>query len=127
MGRGHVAQYRAVSGDLKSMFAQDDSDKALQSRLEHLVINVLLFLSTTVPYEPDVKEQPIRQANLRKLESELRRARFVGDVVMQPVGETSAPLPSPSCHWQAASRALGQWSLAPSARMDRPASLRRIQ
>ncbi len=90
-GEVNVAQYRAVSGDLKSMFAQDDSDKALQSRLEHLVINVLLFLSTTVPYEPDVQEQPIRQANLRKLESELRRARFVGDVVMQPVGEQRAP------------------------------------
>jgi hypothetical protein len=73
-----IREYSAVQGDLDTPFTSDQADKELLARLEHLVINVLLFLSLRpLEYQPEV----LRHAKMegRHLIPGLLRAKFVGD------------------------------------------------
>lgn len=103
-----ISEYAAIAEDLKSGYAQDDTDRALLRRLEHLVINVLLFLSAMpAEYEPF---HVLRSASLNpsKPMGELVKARFVGDArarvqrvlddsqPRRPVQPTGRHLPA---HW----------------------------
>jgi hypothetical protein len=65
-----------ITGDLNSPMQQDDADKRLLKRLEHLVFNVLLFMSAEpVEYTP---EKTVRRERFHELQPALVEARFVG-------------------------------------------------
>jgi len=96
-GAIRVGDYKGVTGDLSSPFNQDDADRRLISRLEHLVLNVLLFLSAT-PIEYEVqKELLLRKANARELKPELVEARWVGQSQLRPI-RTTEPVKGPVHH-----------------------------
>jgi hypothetical protein len=105
-------QYCAgITGDLNSPMQQDDADKHLLKRLEHLVFNVLLFMSAEpVEYAP---EKIVRHERFHELQPALLEARFVGRSQYhfrstpagpraEPTGRTLAP------HW-----VCGAWRRVP--------------
>lgn len=80
-----IGNYQAVEGDLQTPFPQDASDRDLLSRLEHLVLNVLLFLSSNPQlYQPNWVDV-VRKARQSDIKPELVRARFVGDMQFRPL------------------------------------------
>jgi hypothetical protein len=123
-GEIRIADYRAVSGDLSTPFTQDDIDRGLLNRLEHLVLNVLLFLSAT-----PLEYAPLHILRKPRLKGShfipgLLAARFVGQsqiraergpakTVSEPTGRTVAG------HW-----VCGAWR---RVAYGPKASLRRLQ
>jgi hypothetical protein len=74
-----VTKYINIGEDLKGGHKQDEADRRFLKKLEHLVLNVMLFLSShPEEYEPF---HVLRGASLnpRKPQDELVRAHFVGD------------------------------------------------
>lgn len=87
-GQLRVSDYLAVSGDLRCPLRQDDKDKALLNRLEHLVLNVLLFLSATpLEYQAEQVLRHPRQNGKHNVPG-LVAARFVGQVAIRPIRQT---------------------------------------
>jgi hypothetical protein len=82
-----IGDYCDIEHDLDSPFQQDASDRAMLSRLEHLCLNILLFLSGDPEYyQPDWGV--VRKASpptSRELKPELVRARFVGEMQRRPL------------------------------------------
>jgi hypothetical protein len=75
-----VTDYKNVGDDLRGGYQQDEADRRLLRKLEHLTLNVLLFLSSTPEdYEP---EHILRTASVNpgKPSGELVKAHFVGDL-----------------------------------------------
>jgi hypothetical protein len=75
----NLGEYRAIMDSLSTEYEQDDADKQLLQRLEHLAINVLLFLSATpIEYNATPKIcRPSRKEGQRIIPA-LVEARFVG-------------------------------------------------
>ena len=91
-----VTKYINIGEDLKGGYVQDEADRRFLKKLEHLVLNVMLFLSSQPEeYEPF---HVVRTASLNpsKLQGELVAARFVGQVRARVVGE--APKSKPVQH-----------------------------
>jgi hypothetical protein len=88
-----LGDYQIVTGDLATPFPQDDADRRLLNRLEHIVINVLLFLSATpLEYQP---EEVLRKARVEgsRLIPGLVNARFVGQSQVRPLRVEGKPDP----------------------------------
>lgn len=84
-GEIRLADYRAVSGDLFTPFAQDEVDRGLLNRLEHVVLNVLLFLSATpLEYQPEQILRKVRMEGSHLIPG-LFAARFVGQSQVRPI------------------------------------------
>jgi hypothetical protein len=119
-----IADYQAVSGDLSTPFPQDDVDRGLLNRLEHLVINVLLFLSSTpLEYAP---EHILRKARLEgsHLIPGLVAARFVGESQMRPIHAEAKTISEPTGRHVAGHWVCGAWR---RVAYGPKASLRRLQ
>lgn len=74
-----LTDYTKIGDDLHGGIQQDPTDRDFLRRIEHLVLNILLFLSAMpAEYEPF---HVLRTANWnpKKLQGELLNARFVGD------------------------------------------------
>jgi hypothetical protein len=124
-GQIRISDYRAMTGDLSTPFAQDDIDKGLLNRLEHLVLNVLLFLSAT-PLEYEA-EHVIRKARLEgahRLVPGLLAARFVGQSQMRPVRAEARTAAVPTGRTVAGHWVCGAWRRVP---YGPKASFRRLQ
>lgn len=115
-----LAESHGITGDLHSPMDQDDADRKLLNRLEHLIFNVLLYLSM-VPEDSEAKvihrDKVIRKENLRHLQPALLEARFVGQqefrapalvpsrTGMNPAG---GPMRMVAAHW-----VCGAWRRVP--------------
>jgi hypothetical protein len=88
-----VTKYLQIADDLKGGYSQDEADRRFLGKLQHLVLNVLLFLSS----QPDDIEPPevLRPGNFspKKMQGELIKARFVGQARARMVGEPPKPRP----------------------------------
>lgn len=80
-----VTDYQTITGDLASPLPQDEKDTLLINRLEHLVLNVLLFLSAApLEYQPEQVIRHPRQDGKHRTPG-LIAARFVGQVAIRPI------------------------------------------
>jgi hypothetical protein len=123
-GAIRLGDYRAVSGDLFTPFAQDDIDRGLLNRLEHLVLNVLLFLSSTpLEYLP---EHVLRKPRVegKHLIPGLLAARFVGKSQMRPERGPARTISAPTGRTIAGHWVCGAWR---RVAYGPKASLRRLQ
>lgn len=86
-----ITRYIDIGQDLKGGWEQDEADRRFLKKLEHLVINVMLFLSS----QPDDIEpvHVLRTANFnpKKMQGELVEARFVGQSQARLVGTSAQP------------------------------------
>jgi len=84
-GAIRVEDYRAVEGSLATPFPKDASDQVLLNRLEHLVLNTLLFLSAApLEYESETILRKAKTEGKRTIPG-LFAARFVGQVQLRPI------------------------------------------
>lgn len=101
-----LGDYQVIHGDLSTPFAQDDADRGLLNRLEHVVINVLLFLSATpLEYAPETVLRKARTEGSHIIPG-LVNARFVGQSQVRPLRVEGKAPPVPSGrhlpgHWVA--------------------------
>lgn len=111
-GEIRIEDYRAIQKDLDSPFPQDAGDRALVQRLEHLVLNVLLFLSAApLEYEAETILRKAKKEGSRVVPG-LFAARFVGQVQLRAVHhqpKTAVELPQGTgrhlvSHWRS-----GHW------------------
>lgn len=108
-GAIRLGDYRAVAGDLSTPFAQDDIDRGLLKRLEHIVLNVLLFLSATpLEYAP---HHIIRKPRLegKHLVPGLLAARFVGQSQLRPEHGPAKTVSAPTGRHVAGHWVCGAW------------------
>jgi hypothetical protein len=101
-GEISIGDYQRMGGDLKGGYTQDEADKHFLAKVQHLVLNIMLFLSSTDEYEP-IHVLRAASPNPAKPQGELVKARFVGDVRVRAVrvGEMGAkprPLPATGRH-----------------------------
>ena len=119
-----LGDYQAVHGDLSTPFPQDDADRGLLNRLEHIVINVLLFLSATpLEYKP---EETLRKARMEgsRLIPGLVNARFVGQSQVRPIRVEGQAPPVPTGRHLPGHWVCGAWK---RVAYGPKASLRRLQ
>jgi hypothetical protein len=91
-----LGDYQTVHGDLSTPFKQDDADRALLNRLEHIVINVLLFLSATpLEYTPEIVLRKPRTEGSHIIPG-LVTARFVGQSQVRPIRVEGKAPPVPT-------------------------------
>lgn len=123
-GEIHLGDYQAVTGDLSTPFPQDDADRGLLNRLEHLVLNVLLFLSATpLEYTPETVLRKPRTEGSRLIPG-LLAARFVGQSQLRPVRTEGKAPSAPSGRTVAGHWVCGAWRRVPYGPKS---SLRRLQ
>lgn len=105
-----ITKYIDITEDLKGGFRQDEADRHFLKRLEHLVLNVMLFMSSQPEdYEP---LQVLRSAspNPNKPQGELVKAHFVGDTYARAVAASPKPhLVQPTGRHLAAHWVSGHW------------------
>ena len=123
-GTLRLGDYQALHGDLSTPFPQDNADRGLLNRLEHISINVLLFLSATpLEYAPETILRKARTEGSRLIPG-LVNARFVGESQVRPIRIEGRPEPVPTGkhlpgHW-----VCGAWK---RVAYGPKASLRRLQ
>lgn len=123
-GSIRLGDYRAVTGDLSTPFGQDDIDRGLLNRLEHIVLNVLLFLSSApLEYAP---HHILRKARLegKHLIPGLLAARFVGQSQLRPEHGPAKTVSAPTGRHIAGHWVCGAWR---RVAYGPKASLRRLQ
>jgi hypothetical protein len=119
-----LGDYRAVSGSLATAFPSDDVDQGLLNRLEHLVLNVLLFLSATpLEYTPEhILRKPRTEGS--RLIPGLLAARFVGQCQLRPIREEAKTVSAPTGRQVAGHWVCGAWR---RVAYGPKATLRRLQ
>lgn len=94
-GTFRISDYHALEGDLKSPVETDKVDKQLLNRLEHLVLQVLLYLGA-VPFEYEGQTRMVRPMKRegKNLHPGLFDAHFVGQSQLRPYkpSEPKAPM-----------------------------------
>lgn len=112
-----LGESRAVTGDLHSPLPQDDADRLLLRRLEHLILNVLLYLSAVpddgVVGSSQFRDKVLRKQNLRELKPALLEARFVGHQQFRPAITPIAKTSDPTGRTMAAHWVCGAWRRVP--------------
>jgi hypothetical protein len=110
-GEISLGDYQRVCGELKGGYTQDEADKHFLLKVQHLMLNVLLFLSSTDEYEP-LYVLRTASPNPAKPQGELVKARFVGDVRVRAVRVGELPKPrvlQPAGRHHAAHWVSGHW------------------
>jgi len=104
-----VSNYSAHTEDLNTPFLSDDLDRGLLHRLEHLVLNILIFMSSTpLLYDTEI----IRRMSMegKHMVPGLLRARFVGQTALKPIRVAHPDaVPGSSGRHHAAHWVCGHW------------------
>jgi hypothetical protein len=123
-GTLRLGDYQAIHGDLKTPFPQDDADRGLLNRLEHIVINVLLFLSATpLEYAPETVLRKPRTEGSHIIPG-LVTARFVGQSQVRPLRVEGKAPPVPTGRTLPGHWVCGAWKRVAYGPRN---SLRRLQ